>query len=393
MKKRIGSVAIITKYFWPVAAGIETNILETYASLVESGWKVSAYTSKNSLTESNVFPADKEIVRKIDVFRHQWHWYGFWPSLDTDSVDIVALHNFNVVPHFFFMLKTIWLKLRGKKQFALTLTPHGGYNPEWRVFPWLQRVVKRFYHQTLGTMLINASVDAVRAVSEWERQEMIAMGIKPQLITVIHNGIEDQAFENNDDLVSDVFKQKIKRLGRYLLQIGRIHTIKNYETTIKALQNLPSDISFVIAGPVGEEWYLESLKQLIKELGLESRVHFIGVVRGAEKYYLIKKACMMVHMAIWESYCNVVHEGMSQGLVCLVANNTALPLLIKNGVNGFCIETKDVTALTEKILFVLNPKNKHEVARISKYNKVSVKEHSWRNVAKRVDQLYQGLLK
>ena len=33
-------IDVITKYFVPVVAGIETNILETYSVLVQKGWKV-----------------------------------------------------------------------------------------------------------------------------------------------------------------------------------------------------------------------------------------------------------------------------------------------------------------------------------------------------------------
>lgn len=392
MKKNFAKINIITKYFWPVAAGIETNILETYASLVDRGWDITAHSTKNSLTESNVYPTLHEEVRGIHLYRYDWKPWGFWPKINLQSHGIVALHNFNVVPHFFFMAATLIQKMLGRKNYALVLTPHGGYNPEWSVFPKLQRIIKRTYHLTVGTWMINWSVDAVRAVSVWEKQEMIESGLKPELITVIHNGIEDQAFENNGKLVSAEFKKKVAQLGRYLIQIGRIHTIKNYETTIRALKNIPDDITFVIAGPVGEEWYLQDLQNLITELGLEKRVIFWGVVRDAEKYYLIQQAQMMVHMAIWESYCNVVHEGMSQGLVCLVANNTALPLLIEDGINGYCIETKDVPALSQKINYVLDPKNSAEMKRIGNHNKKVVEEHSWKNVARNVDKLYRTLI-
>ena len=40
-------IHVITKYFYPVAAGIETNILETYSVLVKKGWDVTVHTSKD----------------------------------------------------------------------------------------------------------------------------------------------------------------------------------------------------------------------------------------------------------------------------------------------------------------------------------------------------------
>jgi glycosyltransferase involved in cell wall biosynthesis len=136
---------------------------------------------------------------------------------------------------------------------------------------------------------------------------------------------------------------------------------------IRALALLPKDVNYVIAGPVQDnDEYLGKLKSLIKELGLEKRVYFIGVVKGVDKYYLIKKAQMMVHMALWESYCNVVHEGLSQGKVCIVADNTALPLLIKNDVNGYCVETTDHEELAKKINYVLENKQTKKIIEMEK---------------------------
>lgn len=389
MKPKIN---IIVKFFFPVAAGIETNIMETYSVLADKGWDIELQTTKDTLTERNVL-IPEETIRGVHIHRWPWiKWLGFFPKMEVPPNSIVALHNFNITPHAFFMTKAIFQKLIGRKNYILVLTPHGGFTPEWSTFPFLQRFAKQLYHNTLGVWLINQSIDGVRAVSEWEKNEMIACGMKPEIVTVISNGIENMAFENVDSQVKAEFKKKISGYGKYLLQIGRIHTIKNFETTIKALAELPPEVKFVIAGPVGEPDYKAGLEQLTRKLGLQDRVIFFGTVFGAEKYYLIKNAEMMVHMAIWESYCNVVHEGMSQGLVCVVADNTALPLLIKDGVNGYCLPAKDVQKLAQKLLFVLNNKNSPEIKEIQKTNRESVKAHSWSNVAKKMEEWYSGFI-
>ena len=100
---------------------------------------------------------------------------------------------------------------------------------------------------------------------------------------------------------------------------------------------------------------------------------------------------MMVHMAIWESFCNVVHEGLSQGLVCIVANNTALPYLIKNNINGYCVETHNDSKVAQKINFVLENKNTDLIKTMVKNNRKYGLENSWASIAGRVDYLYQKL--
>jgi glycosyltransferase involved in cell wall biosynthesis len=385
-------VQVIEKYFIPVTAGIEVNMHETYKVLAREGWDVTFHTSKDTLTEKNVLP-DNEVISNMSVRRYKFGQFGYFPTLDWDRSDYVCLHNFNIFPHFLIMGYSLLRKLLGKKHYKLILTPHGGFTPEWAVFPPSTRIIKYIYHFTLGTLLINLIVDGVRAVSEWERVQIVSKGVSKNKVIVIANGLEDEAFSDVDTLASSSIKGTVASLGRYILQIGRVYPIKNYETTLKALVNVPTDVKYVIAGPIelnAHGKYMDKLKQMIKDLGLSDRVVFLGVVKGVDKYYLIKHAEMMVHMALWESFCNVVHEGLSQGLVCIVANNTALPYLIKNGENGYLINTFDSKSLADRINFVLNDTS-GEVVKIQESNKKLWLKHSWVEVAHNMKDYYLSL--
>ncbi len=382
-------IDVIVKYFYPVAAGIETNILETYGVLVEQGWTVTVHTSKDTLTEKNHL-ADTETLRGIGIKRYPYRWWSFWPRIDWQKTNLVCMHNFNVIPHAFIMVYAAFLKLIGRKHFALMLTPHGGFNPEWSIFSKPVAFVKKTYHYTLGVLLINMAVDGVRAVSEWEHREIASKRVQNDRIITISNGIEDEAYGDVEGQASEEIKRRVSGFGRYVIQIGRIYMIKNYEAVVRAFLRLPADLKFVIVGPVGDRAYETNLKRMIAELGLADRVIFMGVVRGVDKYYLIKKAEMMAHMALWESYCNVVHEGLSQGLVCIVSNVYALPYLVKDGVNGYCLNPHDDRALAEKISFVLEHKNDSAIVEMKKRNRAYGLADSWRSVASRMEDFYKN---
>ncbi|HEX8923944.1 MAG TPA: glycosyltransferase, partial [Patescibacteria group bacterium] len=296
--------------------------------------------------------------------------------------------NFNVFPHFQIMLRTIWLKLLRKKSYALFLTPHGGFNPEWSIFSFPVRFFKSFYHFTVGALLINLSVDGVRAVSEWERHEMLLKHLNPHLLKTISNGLEDEAYIDVDASASPDIKSQVALWGKYLIQIGRVYRIKNYETTLRALPLLPTDINYVIVGPVGDEQYKLKLLKLIDDLNIQNRVFFAGVIRGVDKYYVIRHSEMMVHMAVWESYCNVIHEAMSQGKVVLAADNTAMPLLIKNETNGFCLPTFDHRLLAKNIIKLLDPGSIDLKHRIESNNRRIGLNDSWNQVARRMSDFY-----
>lgn len=97
----------------------------------------------------------------------------------------------------------------------------------------------------------------------------------------------------------------------------------------------------------------------------------------------------MVHMARYESFCNVVHEGMSQGLPCIVANNTALPMLIKTDINGYRVETYDSKTLAERINYILTNKQSRLIQQMGETNRRYALLHSWKKVALKLDQLYR----
>ncbi len=392
-------IDIVVKYFLPVMAGIEVNVLETYSKLVENGWQVTVHTSKDTYLEKNILPERSEI-RGIKVKRYQFRWYGFFPVINYQETNLVALHNFDIFPHSHLLLLFAIKKLMGKKNFALVLTPHGGFNPEWSIFSLVQRLIKRTYHDTVGKWLVNFVVDGVRAVSQWEKREMVKSGIEEEKVQTITNGLENEAFLDIEKQGSKSVRAEVKSYGRYIFGNARIYEIKNQKTIIRALPLIPKDIKFVNVGTVGStignqtstDEYLQRLKKLAKELGVEDRVIFPGIVKGVDKYYLFKHAICFVHMAIWESFCNVVAEAISQGQICIVANNTALPFLVKDGINGFLVETHDYKKLAEKINFVLDPKNKVTVENIQKNNLDCGQKNTWTNVAEKMGKFYVQLV-
>lgn len=387
-------IDVFVNTFYPVAAGTETNVLETYSILVKRGWKVFVHTSNSTHTKKNILKSDG-IIRGIKVFRyHIFNFFGFFPTkIDWDNTDIIAVHNLDIIPHVYIFLYVYFLKLLGRKKFALLFTPHGSF-PQDRessgriILP----IIRRIFYKTIGYFLIVKTYDGIRAISNWEKEKLTKVGIKPSLLQVIPNGIEAEAFKNVELLSSKAIKGKVKKLGNYIIQIGRISKVKNCETAIRALQYVPSNIKLVLVGPIDKQKYYEKLKIIIHDLGLDERVVFFGVAQGIDKYYLLKKALLLLHMALWESFCNVVHEAMSQGLVCVVSNRTALPDLIKHGINGYCLDPFDAKGVAEKINYILLNKNSSEIREMVWRNRKFALSHPWKKTALQMEAFYEDIL-
>lgn len=384
-------IHIITKYFLPVTAGIEINILETYSRLVKKGWTIHVHTSKDTYTQKNILP-NYELIRGLHVHRYAYHWYGFLPRFDTEKTAVVAIHNFDVFPHILLFSNYLRKRIFASKNFILFLTPHGGFTPEWSIFTPIQRFIKKLYHDTIGLWFINNLVDGVRAVSSWEREQLTSRGVKRSLIHLIPNGLEDEAFEDADKHASPKIKSLVKGYGRYIFGNARIYQIKNQETIIRALVHLPEDIIFVNIGTIGStvgnqtgsDAYYKRLLLLARTLGVDHRVVFPGVITGTDKYYLYKHALCFVHMAIWESFCNVVHEALSQGLICVVANNTALPYLVAHDKNGFLVDTYDDKKLAHTIDMIIDPENRTTMKNIQSHNLAQYRKNSWQHVSEQL---------
>lgn len=384
---RTKNIHIIVKYFFPVTAGIETNILQSYSHMIDLGWKIIVHTTRDTLTQSNVLP-EKDLVKGIEVIRYKSGIFGFFPKINLLSSDYLCLHNFNVFPHSYIMLASFILKVFNVKKFVLFLTPHGGFTPQWNMFPITIRTLKYLYHKFAGVFLINTTVDGIRAVSVWEQDELVKSGIPKTKIYLIKNGLEEIALIHSLTKVSKNAKSAVTRLGKYIIDIGRIFPIKNYEAVISVLPNLPSDIKLLLVGPVEDQAYKESLLSLANRIGVSDRLIFYGEAHGQDKYYLLRHAQAFVHLAHWESFCNALNEAMSQQIFCIVGNTTALKYLVRDGVTGVTIDPTKIGELQSILTELFSSKKSQKIIRIFKNLRTNKVFTSWSDVAKILDSVF-----
>lgn len=351
--KNQGHIDVVTKYFYPVTAGIETNILETYSELVRLGWKVTVHTTADTLNAKNALSKTDQI-RGITIMRYPSGVPGYIPSISYSTSQLICLHNFNIFPHLLIYMTVFFRRLLGLKTPRIFLTPHGGFTPEWPTFPLIPRILKQLYHISIGRWLINTQTGLIRAISLWERHALVHAGVQREKIVLIINGLDKAAVQNHEKHANSAIKGITRSLGKYFVAVGRIAPIKNYETMIRAMSKHPGNTTLAIIGPVQDETYYENLKHLAQTLGVSRRIKFLGTLHGSDKYYVIGHALCQIHLARWESFCNVVYEAKSLGQICVVANNTALTSLIRNNVNGFVTETFNDDQLAKILDYIQN---------------------------------------
>lgn len=139
---------------------------------------------------------------------------------------------------------------------------------------------------------------------------------------------------------------------RNIVTVGRLNEQKNQELLIRAYSQLSDETEDELliygVGPLRRH-----LEELIGELGLENRIHLMGLSKNVPKD--IKSAKTFVLPSDYEGMPNALMEAMALRLPCIA---TACPcggaeMLIENGVNGLLIPVGDEGELTQKLRLLL----------------------------------------
>jgi len=120
---------------------------------------------------------------------------------------------------------------------------------------------------------------------------------------VIYNSFDVKAIVSQAHQEVDGFVFNSSK--RYLITVGRLIALKRFQDVICALKSLPLDVELLLLGDGQEQ---DLLISLVKELGLEKRVHFLGQVNNPFAY--IKRCDIFISSSSVEGFPNVLIEAM-----------------------------------------------------------------------------------
>lgn len=376
---KLPKVLLFYRNFYPLTGGIETALVEIFSRLSIKGWTVDAITRRKGDLQAG------ENVEGITVRRFTNGTYStplILSVLNLRKYDFIYFNNFEILPGIFVYPWILVLKALGKKNFKVIYSSQGLLNIDKESYTGTKMKIKRIVDNTIGVFLINATVDRIFAVSQHEKNRIIEAGIQPNIISVIHNGVNDEAFSYADGQVTEVCKQEVQELGRYIVQLGRIDRVKNYDAAVRALVLTKEDIQYVIMGPDQDAEYKAELQTLAKELKVEHRVKFIGPKYGVDKFYILKNSKALIHLSKAEGFCLSVLEGMSQGCPCIVSKHPSLTEMVTDSKNGFSYMYTDSRAIAACIdRFV-----REDQIDIRKNNNVYALQYTWSKISEQTEQ-------
>jgi glycogen(starch) synthase len=275
--------------------------------------------------------------------------------------------------------------LRGRRRLEvpLVVTGHGEdiqVDPACGYGVRLDRRIDRKVRRVL------ASADALIAIGEAMKLEMVAAGADPSRATVIRTGF-NVAGENGT--VAERLPAAAREPG-YLLSVGRLVRKKGHDLLLRAMRRVVDRhpvARLVIAGEGPERGALERLAGALR---LTPHVEFAGFVTGVALASLYARGSLFVCPSRWEPLGLVNLEAMASGLPVAAFRIDGIPEIVKEGESGLLANPEDEEDLAAAILRLMEDGPLRE--RMSLAAREAARPYEWEAVAGRHEDLYARIL-
>jgi len=161
-----------------------------------------------------------------------------------------------------------------------------------------------------------------------------------------------------------------------------------YNKVAGQITNYKLPVKLLICGD-GEE--RQKLEVRSKKLGISDKVKFMGFIAPAElpKYYAI--ADVFCRPSLSEGLGNVFLEAMAAGVPVIATPVGGIPDFLKNGETGLFCHVRNPESIAEKIKWILDEKNKEEVARVVANAREMVgRKYDWEIIAEKMEKIFMG---
>lgn len=251
------------------------------------------------ITHASENPLPMENCKVHDIPRYR-PFSGVWKKAVVDLLDSVRPDIVHV--------NCCWTpdcamiqRLAQKRGYKVVLTPHGMLEP-WIIkrHYWTRKVPALWLYQKAAVQM----ADCVQATAESERDNLLKLGYNSN-IKVVRLGIDAESIE---------MKRSWKK-SRQILFLSRVHVKKGINFLVEAadvLRNELQEYKILVAGE-GEADYVEAMKRMICDRGLQDIVQLIGGVYGDEKWRLFQTSDFFVLPTHSENFGLAIAESLASG--------------------------------------------------------------------------------
>lgn len=177
-----------------------------------------------------------------------------------------------------------------------------------------------------------------------------SLGADPAKVRTIPNGVDDSVFWPRER-ESARAKHGFAPSERIVLSAGYLIERKGHHRVMRALAEPGlGHVRLAIAGAAGREGsYEPTLRALVKELGIEERVTFLGAVPPGTLAELMSAADVFCLASSREGWPNVVHEALACGCPAVASDVGGVPDMIPGESHGYVVPAGDQQELTRAL--------------------------------------------
>jgi glycosyltransferase involved in cell wall biosynthesis len=297
---------------------------------------------------------------------------------------IVLQHNINLIhghdykTDLFAAVLRCWM---GRQRFALVSTAHA----------WVMLGLRGELYRRLDLALMRR-FDHLIAVSHATKHEMVAAGIPPKLISVIHNAIDTDTWSPQH--VTSALRKELglDQACPVIGYVGRIMPEKDLETWLRAAalvaQQYP-EAQFVLVGEGRDGGTLERLQRLATTLGIAERVHFPGY--RAHLLSVYGSFDLFVMSSRREGLPNSILEAMAMGLPVVTTDVAGTSELVLDSQTGYVVPQGDVDRLAHAMVTLVADKQLRQGMGQAGRERIE-REFSFTHRLQRIEALYAKLL-
>jgi glycosyltransferase involved in cell wall biosynthesis len=185
--------------------------------------------------------------------------------------------------------------------------------------------------------------DGLVTVCEALKRELVELGIAPERVRVLRNGVDLRLFRPVDRKDA---RAKLGLTGPTLLSAGALIPRKGHDLAIEALGRLPGFRLLIVGdGPMRGE-----LKALAERLGVADRVGFVGAVAHERLPEIYSAGDALVLASSREGWANVLLEAMACGTPVVASDVWGNGEVVASAAAGSLMTDRTPAALAEAVL-------------------------------------------
>jgi colanic acid/amylovoran biosynthesis glycosyltransferase len=195
--------------------------------------------------------------------------------------------------------------------------------------------------------------DLFLPISEKWKSELIKLGCEEKKIVVHKMGVDLAKFVFSPQQIGKGGEVKILTISRLVEKKGVKYGIR---AVAKVLEGYPQ-VQYKIAGDGPLRGDLQSL---VCSLGIEQNVRFLGWQQQDDLVKILQDSDILLAPSVTsedgdqEGIPVVLMEAMAIGIPVVSTHHSGIPELIENGISGFLVPERDVVALYNTLIYIID---------------------------------------